>query len=352
MRKFRHKPSGEIFTQKNDLEMIGLKDSESDGFTLPTWLLEQGNDWEEVKEDVAQEPYVRKLYTPKEEPNYLITAFRFKDYQNIWNIKSNGLYGAGVLSGRYSTREMLYGESSVEDGKVEIYSVKNSEGEEFTIGDSVMYEKEKFTISNFNIGYTDINIMMAVFNETNTKLNNLNGSNIELLSKVKSPIYTTTDGVDIKEGSCLVLYLVNKELNTLYTVEINSFSKEDAKIASRYLTFTSEENRDKYIKKNTRKPIFVSADGKEIFEGDEYYYIHKHSFHMDKAKCHEPFIKSDLQSGNGVYFHSKELAQEYIDNNKPKYSLADFRNIIKEMGFRSDSGIYGRIAEELKKLGK
>ena len=39
---------------------------------------------------------------------------------------------------------------------------------------------------------------------------------------------------------------------------IGNFSQQDKEVADRYLTFTSEENRDKYIKENTKKPVFVS----------------------------------------------------------------------------------------------
>lgn len=332
---YRHKPTGELFRQTNTLEIRGMEDMESDGLTLPIWLVEQSDDWEEVKE----------------EPNYLITAFRDlrQGRDNIlYKINSEGNYTSGSGFPGIPLIKMLKVGDCVQSGHFAIYSVKNSKGEEFTIGDSVMCEKEKFTISHFNIGYTDINIMMAVFNETNTKLNNLNGSNIELISKPKSPIYTTTDGVDIKEGSHLVLYLVNKELNTLLqnVAVINNFSKEDAEVASRYLTFTSEENRDKYIKENTKKPVFVSEDGVELFEEPEYVYsvLTKGLWPMERNY----FYNHKYKSPEWKHFVTKEARQEYIDNNKPKYSLADIKKAYEE----AFDETFTEIEIELKKLGK
>ena len=160
----------------------------------------------------------------KEEPNYLITSFIFKDNNEIWKINKEGLYSGGG-GPEFTLDEMLNDYISVRDNEVEIYSVKNSKGEEWVIGD-------KYSTDGTNIGeiknFKIINNIMCVF-----QVERKGFLELEWLKKPKTVIYTTTNGVDIKEDSCLVLYLVNKELNTLYTVGINSFSKEDAEVASR-----------------------------------------------------------------------------------------------------------------------
>ena len=127
---------------------------------------------------------------------------------------------------------------------------------------------------------------------------------------------------------------------------VKAFSEQDKEVADRYLTFTSEENRDKYIKEHTRKPIFTSADGKEIFEGDRIYMV------TSKFEIHDnPCNKYDGINPEYFYFSTKEKAVEYIDNNKPKYSLADIENAYDKTMNSEYDGL-GEIIEELKKLGK
>lgn len=163
----------------------------------------------------------------------------------------------------------------------------------------------------------------------------------------KSPIHTTTDGVDIMEGDKLHLFLINKDLSIPYAneVTVNRFNNAEKEVADRYLTFTSEENRDKYIKENSKKVIFVSADRKEIFEGDRIYIV------TENFKIHDnPCNKFDGSNEVYVYFSTKELAQEYIDNNKPKYSLADVFMASEKIpsGYLTTTG----MLDQLKKLGK
>lgn len=71
----------------------------------------------------------------------------------------------------------------------------------------------------------------------------------------KPKIYTTTDGVDMFEKNFTVLYLLSKELTipSQNIVVVHSFSKQDKEVADRYLTFTSEENRSKYVDENNPK---------------------------------------------------------------------------------------------------
>lgn len=71
----------------------------------------------------------------------------------------------------------------------------------------------------------------------------------------KSPIYITTDGVEMFEKNFTVLYLLSKELTipSQNIAVIHNFSKQDKEVADRYLTFTSEKNRFNYIEDNSPK---------------------------------------------------------------------------------------------------
>lgn len=332
MRKFKHKPTGEIFTEINNLEMIGLKDSESDGLTLPTWLLEQGDDWEEIKK----------------EPNYLITAFRAKDGSVAFITKQMSdepMYGLGIKQ-----KDFFKGENSIEDGQWEIFKVKNSKGEEFTIGDSVFFQNfdikgEVFIIDNFFINKEDV--VLARSGKDRFAI----CENIRTINKVKSPIYTTTDGVDVFEGDRLTLYPLGKDLTigTLRSfVVVKAFSEQDKEVADRYLTFTSEENRDKYIKENARKPLFTTDDGVELFNDEDKVFavLTKANWAQERISV---FNCSYRKSKDWKYFSTSEARAEYIKQHKPFYSMADIEKVYQETMYIGNSEGF---MSKLKKLGK
>ncbi len=340
MRKFKHKPTGEIFTEKNSLEMIGLKDSESDGLILPTWLLEQGDDWEEVKEEgftVKKMIEFDKKHVPhlmKKEPNYLITAFNNivtgDTIKHDTQLKDMYCYIDGK-SPFYDKADLLNNNQWI------VSKVKNNKGEEFCIGDDIKGDGEYFKIASFE--FADyICGGCYVCGKVNGNTHKLA---LKLATKVKSPIYTTTDKVDIQEGEGRWLWLLSKDFLNKKEQQIFCFSKQDKEVADRYLTFTSEENRDKYIKENSKKPIMMLADGKELFEGDTIYHFYKpFEFIMHKSILRHNTIYGD------VVFYKEESAKEYIDNNKPKYSFVDILNAY------DNTCSWASFMDEIKKLGK
>ena len=396
MRKFKHKQSGQIVTENKE----GLFVSQHGGYKLQKWIFENSNDWEEVIE----------------EPNYLITSFRSIEKSGKFKNTIITLDKDGTFQGGFRLNNFLYGQNSVEDGCWEIYSVKNSKGEEFTIGDNVFYlpkrSIELFKIHNFFINRDGI-LLARSSEESSATCEDINtiSKEIKVPYTPKQPIYTTTDGFDIYEGCPVILYIyVNSEHENIVT--INHFTKEDAIVAKRRKCFISEENRDKYIKENTpkpffktedgvdiyegaviyivsleeqlifpetfyfnktmtgnaiffdekmalkylnentkKKPIFTSEDGKDMYDGDKYYVPQIQGINRELSGSYCEFIVRDYCKGGNTNFSTKELAQEYIDNNKPKYSLADIEKAYcKAMNSEFDG--LGEIIEELKKLGK
>ena len=88
-------------------------------------------------------------------------------------------------------------------------------------------------------------------------------------------------------------------------------------------------SRDKYyyklngIKKAKQK-LFTTENGVDIFEGDDYFYIsteHWITVNINHSKS------IDLSSTFKA-FSTKEAAEEYIEMNKPKFSLEDVRGIL------------------------
>ena len=328
MKKYKHKITGKVFIETDfcnpeaPSEKYYKLDSVARNFYLEKEFIVGSNDYEEVKE----------------EPNYLITSFTMKGIGAHRPINADGTYGYTFPF--ITLKEML------EEGH-DIYSVKNSKGEEFTIGEVIGIFGVKFKIDKFEIIR---NVIMVYFSDGN----NCILEDIEKI-KVKEAIYTTTDGVDIQECDNIKLHILIKEgfsFELKEYVYITSFSKEDVEVANRYLTFTSEENRDKYIKENQRKPIFVSADNVEFFEshlGGDYSLfsvLPKANWQENRYRLNDciKFPKKEW-----LHFHTKESRQEYIDNNKPKFSLKEIESCYPSP---TNSPLFTTFIANLKKLGK
>jgi hypothetical protein len=319
------------YVKENPLEIFDKKDIENHPVFWEEICIECG----ESKPTCA---IIKKCGKFKEEPNYLITAFRLISDGEIVKIGSDGKYGYW-----FTLKDMLSSPPCVESGDFEIYSVKNSKGEEFTIGDNAFFkttlEWQNITSKILKFDLLE-NFILATTEDRQ--------GNIEFLfkDKVKQPLYTTTDGVDVFKGDVIQLYLLTEDLKTQHKAKIDYFNAEDRVVADRYLTFTSEENRDEYIKENTRKAVLVTADGKEIFEGDTIYHFYKPFEYI----MHKSIVRHNTIYGD-VIFYTEEKAKEYIDNNKPKFSLADVEKAYKKLMYH-DFPDAKSIISELKKLGK
>lgn len=327
--KYKHKHTGQIVTKGTD----GLYHSKEGGYTLQGWIFENSNDWEEVKPEYIGGPLVEV----KEEPNYLITAFEGNKSGIKFQLQSNGRYKDSDI-GAYFDKDFLLKNTT-------IFSIKNEFGKEFSIGDKVTGDNEEFVIESFELGSHTYG---GCFVCGKNKLGKVKVS-IKLLNVVKSPIYTTTDGKVIYEGDRVWLSLLHKDLSRHENdlVLVGNFSQKDKEVADRYLTFTSEENRDKYIKENSKKPVFVSADNVEFYDNNTdfglFSVLPKANWQENRYRLND-IIKWTKKEW--LHFHTKEARQEYVDNNKPKYSLVD----VEKCYFEGRSRI--GFIEELKKLDK
>jgi len=304
MRKFKHKTLEGVTAIKLDnksgqYKTTGINDDFAE--FVPAFFIENSNDWEEVKE----------------EPNYLITAFRFVYNKSIWKINNDGRYG-GINSVIFSSLEnMLTDYPSVESGDIEIYSVKNSKGVEWTLNDEYTFEKGDLVhkITSFSILENEL----VINHETGR-------CSIDNIVKLKNPLYITSDFVEMFEGNIRKIYLLNHDLSTpsINEVVVN-WNLTDKETADRYLTFAYEENRDKYIKENTKKPIFISADGVEYYfdNGPSVLYSVYPKDDWTEKQCN---VKQAMEFKNWIHFGKYTARQEYIDNNKPKFSLKEIES--------------------------
>ncbi len=75
--------------------------------------------------------------------------------------------------------------------------------------------------------------------------------------------------------------------------------------------------------KHTKQPLFTTEDGVEIFEENiPLFIVAKDSYYLADVES----SKSYRNAEKWYWFSTKEKAQEYIDYNKPKYSLKDIES--------------------------
>jgi len=74
-----------------------------------------------------------------------------------------------------------------------------------------------------------------------------------------------------------------------------------------------------------KKPLLVTEDGKEIFEDDYFWHVDKY-YEIGRGICTHAHTKLP----NFKDFSTKEAAEKYIDENKPKYSKKDVLGIVSK----------------------
>lgn len=120
--------------------------------------------------------------------------------------------------------------------------------------------------------------------------------------------------------------------DTFYTV------KKDKTIIC-FIPDNMVENTQDWIE--IKEPVFTTVDGIEVFEGDEYYSIATNSeiYKQTVSKTDWDFISNT--------FSTYKSAQEYLDNNAPKYSLSEIIEGCKG-GIFITGQLYTELVQSLK----
>jgi hypothetical protein len=193
-----------------------------------------------------------------------------------------------------------------------IFSAKNLKtGEVVTIGN----EYEEGVVVSFSITIYGEKLLVG-FKSFHFSCNILD------LTPIKQPLFTTYDGVDIYEytNRGFVWVIDNKFEYVLPVRDVNV--RGSLTTPETYKVFSTKESAEKWIKENTKKPLFISEDGIEIFEGDETYAVRLWDFGVSEKKI---YYGASL---NLKYFAEKERAEEYILMNKPLLSVNDIIDIL------------------------
>ena len=212
-----------------------------------------------------------------------------------------------------------------------IHSIKRlSDSEVFTIKDHARPKKcnpNAFTITGFTL---DCN------NKHMLALGGNGGISINKLKHIKKPLFKTFDNVDIYEGDDL--FWLHKKTNSIgkwIWNNCNTNLNDD-----RWLFFSTKQAAQDYI--NSKKVLFTTEDGVDIFKGDYFWYSDGKIF--DKGKAIDSNIRLYLK-----YFSTKEAAEEYIIMNKPCLSIND---ILKFCGSTQSDIIKTISLEGLQQLVK
>lgn len=92
-----------------------------------------------------------------------------------------------------------------------------------------------------------------------------------------------------------------------------------------------------HLIEHVNTPLFTTLDGKDIYEGDEYYYVNPIFRDYTEVIPRELIrlnISKHIAKWKGVLytspsFSTQEIAEKYVDENKPQFSKKQVINILK-----------------------
>jgi len=233
-----------------------------------------------------------------------------------------------------------------------IYSVKRlSDGEVFTVGDTAMTEgsRGRHTIRQFRLRYKCIGK-----DATGTYLyGDLDTIWIDWEEGCGGNWLEST----VKEKNPIFLTDDGKDIfdgDKVWYVNKRDFyksyfiaSKTQSFFSGTMAYFLTEAAASDYIRKN--KVLFTTEDGKDIFAGDTIWWVRKGSTSIIGRLIVPPAEK--FGSDMTAYFLTEEEAKEYIERNKPRLSIEDCFKILQK-SFLYGNGFEETIEEYIRKNNK
>jgi hypothetical protein len=271
MQTFKHKNNGSTMTYK-------------DGCMKIENLVIEGEPNLDYWEEVIQKDW--KILSFKNKHNNQI----YTEFENGWDYKNSDFCFIP-----YNSCLRYYS----------ILSAKNLKtGVIFTVGDKVLRHADEMCSDPCK----EVRLIDKLYFKDNTlHFDTIDSKNftLSLFSKVETPLFTTFDGEDIFEYTDREFaWVINGDYKYMLSVsEINNrLSLPDTEI---YKVFSTKENAEKWVKENTKQPLFISEDGVEIFEGDRVYFVNRN--------LHLCTVLSYLwMPDSRKYFAEKEEAEEYL----------------------------------------
>lgn len=245
IRKFKHKITGYIATETNSEK--NYKVSEPKNFTIPKWIIEDSEDWEEIKEFPKIISY-RAKYIGPDVPHH------FK------HIRESALechrYAYFTEDKKYRYQDDPYYTD------FEIYQVAVSESEVFTLGEKIYAPGTSYkgVLNEFKvIGGNEFKIGIGIGDYANIYIDMCS------IKKYKEPILVTDDNVEIFEGDEYWCIYYSTMIRGPWKLIKEKCPKFPFSIMTHTLaTFKSEELAKKYLEEN--EPIYSKKQVREAFE--------------------------------------------------------------------------------------
>lgn len=228
MKKFKHKQTGHIATETHSEK--NYKVSYPQNYTIPKWIIENSNDWEEMVEKDYEILYFKDNFKSTSDKNTLMS---FRNDGEVFLNENNRI----------------------------IYSVKRlSDNEIFTIGDICYWEssdrvRQSFKIRRFEI-YKD---RFYVYSDGICR-----ECKLEDLIHIKKPTLFTVDGVTLSIGDTLWYYRIDEKyirMTTLTETNLSLLYKNEIHV------FSSREAAENHLNKN--KPKFSIQNIEDAYVWDK-----------------------------------------------------------------------------------
>lgn len=130
------------------------------------------------------------------------------------------------------------------------------------------------------------------------------------ITPLLSPRYTTHDGVEVWEGDDV--WYVEKQAEIGFKPHISKGERRFDSCAY----FSTQQACQSYIDSLTRKPVFTTEDGVDVFEGDSYVAVKKSGYYINGDKSTPYTYKcaiNDRKMDCSMYFSTQQLAQAYLN---------------------------------------
>ena len=115
------------------------------------------------------------------------------------------------------------------------------------------------------------------------------------------------------------VFTIGDLIKTTYTEGIRILKFKNPEVNEYFIEISTGFTRLLSLGK-VKQPIFLTHDGKDIFEGDTVWYVYKENFYHDYIKAYrEVKFNSEIRA----YFLTEEEASDYIQKNKVLFMTVD-----------------------------